>query len=222
MNDLSEGQGRTVLYVSHNMSTVANLCNSGVVMEKGNIIYEDNISNTISEYLRHGSIGKEGDVDLLIPGDSIRRNSLKNSLFKWTRVQIINSEGVTTNDIKLFEPFTLVLSGTLTEETTDLSVGFGVMSGLGYSVFNSHSIDGKLRTHFSPGVICFKVFFSQNILAPGQYVIDVGANGTNIIDWIPEAISLTIHNISSEKEKLRNTFSGVVFYPCYWDIAIDY
>jgi lipopolysaccharide transport system ATP-binding protein len=52
MQDLSTGQGRTVLFVSHNMAAVKNLCNCGVALERGRIKEESqNIDTLISSYL---------------------------------------------------------------------------------------------------------------------------------------------------------------------------
>ena len=52
MNDLSTGQGRTVLFVSHNMTQVKNLCTKGIVLEKGQIVRQDNdINKSIDWYL---------------------------------------------------------------------------------------------------------------------------------------------------------------------------
>lgn len=42
MNELSSGEGRTVLFVSHNMVQVKNLCNKGIVLEKGQVVRQDN------------------------------------------------------------------------------------------------------------------------------------------------------------------------------------
>jgi lipopolysaccharide transport system ATP-binding protein len=52
MHDLSTGQGRTVLFVSHNMEAVKNLCNSGLVLEKGRIRESaSNVEKLITDYL---------------------------------------------------------------------------------------------------------------------------------------------------------------------------
>ncbi|MCR5063551.1 MAG: ABC transporter ATP-binding protein [Treponema sp.] len=51
MNDLSTGEGRTVLFVSHNMAQVKALCNKGMVLEKGQFIYNGGINDAISLYL---------------------------------------------------------------------------------------------------------------------------------------------------------------------------
>ena len=52
MNELSRGQGRTVLFVSHNMAQVKNLCTKGIVLEKGQIVrQDDDIDRSIGWYL---------------------------------------------------------------------------------------------------------------------------------------------------------------------------
>jgi len=57
MQDLSTGEGRTVLFVSHNMDAVKNLCNSGIILGKGEILKKDNIDNIIDEYDNYISSG---------------------------------------------------------------------------------------------------------------------------------------------------------------------
>jgi lipopolysaccharide transport system ATP-binding protein len=51
MGDISKGEGRTVLFVSHNMSAVKNLCNKGIVLENGKAIYLGTVEESINEYL---------------------------------------------------------------------------------------------------------------------------------------------------------------------------
>ena len=52
MKDLSKGQGRTVLFVSHNMNSVQSLCTSGILLENGGLKYSGSTEKTISEYLK--------------------------------------------------------------------------------------------------------------------------------------------------------------------------
>lgn len=51
MQDISKGEGRTVLFVSHNMATVKSLCTRGVVLEYGKVVFEGNIIDSINNYL---------------------------------------------------------------------------------------------------------------------------------------------------------------------------
>ena len=51
MQDVSKGEGRTVLFVSHNMSAVKSLCKSGFLIEKGEIVFSGDAVSTVKKYL---------------------------------------------------------------------------------------------------------------------------------------------------------------------------
>jgi lipopolysaccharide transport system ATP-binding protein len=55
MNEVSKGEGRTVLFVSHNMAAVKSLCNKGIVIENGLIKKTDWIENAVAYYLSSDS-----------------------------------------------------------------------------------------------------------------------------------------------------------------------
>jgi lipopolysaccharide transport system ATP-binding protein len=219
MQDVSTKEGRTVLFVSHNLAAISNLCNSAILLDKGILLSNDNTSEILSLYMCNQLLDQNGDIDLSDHKKAIRKNSLNNSIFKWTRAQVFNSKGNLTTSINLFEPFDLVLTGYLDKTVDSLIVGFGVMSKFGFSLFNSHSVDSRIRQTFDKGQITFKIKFEQNFLAAGQYVIDLGANGSGITDWIPEAIVLNIAETTTQGQTLfRSNYSGVILYPCNWEI----
>ena len=51
MKDVSTGEGRTVLFVSHNMASIRALCNHGVLLEKGQVKYMGDVNDTVDMYL---------------------------------------------------------------------------------------------------------------------------------------------------------------------------
>ena len=51
MQDVSRGEGRTVLFVSHNMDSVRNLCTSGIILENGQIAYRGTAVECINAYI---------------------------------------------------------------------------------------------------------------------------------------------------------------------------
>lgn len=51
MGDVTKGEGRTILFVSHNMTAIQKLCNKGIFLAEGNLKYEGDIENTIDYYL---------------------------------------------------------------------------------------------------------------------------------------------------------------------------
>jgi lipopolysaccharide transport system ATP-binding protein len=76
MNELSSGQGRTVLFVSHNMAQVKNLCNKGIVLEKGQIIKTGDIDECIHFYLTD-SIGMSLSSFKVFPEDESKTFQVK-------------------------------------------------------------------------------------------------------------------------------------------------
>jgi lipopolysaccharide transport system ATP-binding protein len=55
MKDVSKGQGRTVLFVSHNMAAIKTLCKTGIVLGNGQIKYIGETSVAVSKYLKNSS-----------------------------------------------------------------------------------------------------------------------------------------------------------------------
>lgn len=53
MQDVAKGEGRTVLFVSHNMAAVRSLCSRGIILENGRVAYTGEIGIVISEYLKN-------------------------------------------------------------------------------------------------------------------------------------------------------------------------
>lgn len=51
MQDVSKGEGRTVLFVSHNMAAVKNLCTSGIVLSNGMVDYIGSVGDAIDKYI---------------------------------------------------------------------------------------------------------------------------------------------------------------------------
>ncbi len=51
MQDVSKGEGRTVLFVSHNMASMQQLCSKGILLENGSIAIQSSIDETINKYL---------------------------------------------------------------------------------------------------------------------------------------------------------------------------
>ena len=52
MQDVSKGEGRTVLFVSHNMNSIQQLCKTGILLDNGRIAYSGSIGETIRQYLK--------------------------------------------------------------------------------------------------------------------------------------------------------------------------
>ena len=54
MQDVSRGEGRTVLFVSHNMAAVRRLCQRGIVLDNGKVLYTGGVNDAVEKYLQAG------------------------------------------------------------------------------------------------------------------------------------------------------------------------
>jgi len=97
MQDLSTGEGRTVLFVSHNMGAVKNLCNYGILLGKGELLKKSNINDIIEEY--DNSLSSELSLDGIEMKDTrIRRGS---DTVRFVSVSLSKTKYLTSDDINL-------------------------------------------------------------------------------------------------------------------------
>lgn len=59
MREAATKDGRTVLYVSHNMNTIRKLCDRCIVLDKGRVVFEGNVDDAIEVYLKKGNVDEK-------------------------------------------------------------------------------------------------------------------------------------------------------------------
>jgi lipopolysaccharide transport system ATP-binding protein len=75
MQDISRGEGRTVLFVSHNMAAVKNLCSRAVLLEHGSVVYEGGTDKTVEKYI---SLNRTTFETIFIPENQESVNNVMN------------------------------------------------------------------------------------------------------------------------------------------------
>jgi lipopolysaccharide transport system ATP-binding protein len=87
MRDAAKKQGRTVLYVSHNMNTIRQLCDRCVVLDKGMVVFEGDVEQAILHYMGNKS-SSSNTVDLQnIP----RSTTFQNHDVTMTRIEAVGN-----------------------------------------------------------------------------------------------------------------------------------
>lgn len=90
MSDVSKQDGRTILYVSHNMNTIKQLCDRCLVLDHGQIIYDGDVSKAIDYYL-----GKESDEDYPVHYDFANKEralSMFGAEAKFAQIQFLDKK----------------------------------------------------------------------------------------------------------------------------------
>lgn len=160
MSSVSRDQGRTVLYVSHNMNTIRALCNRCIVLNHGTIIFDGNVEEAISIYL--GSGLEEKKVYDLAPE---RDASASTEHIVMNTIELLNESNMMTFGDKL----RFKLSFSQKKEMQNLHFRFCIylhdMSAI------ATSMSGKINTGVGENECTFEI--DTSMLAPSKYILKI-------------------------------------------------
>lgn len=80
MGDISKGEGRTVLFVSHNLDSISKLCQNGILLEHGKLVESNDMSKVLSSYMKIESYSYEKMFEYLALKPQITSVSLNSTL----------------------------------------------------------------------------------------------------------------------------------------------
>lgn len=174
IRDVSEGEGRTVLFVSHNMSAISTLCTRGIVLDQGMVMFDGEVSIAIEQYTSSHSV----DVGRKIV-DGVAWTS---SFLTVTQIVLNGTTNAQSTIAADQEYLDLMIEGDSTEKLVDLDVRLEFRNLVGVplmSLAEGH-YRGKTQT-FEPGHYRIeKKIRLPRYLASGDYVIDVVLHQPNV------------------------------------------
>lgn len=132
MQDVSRGEGRTVLFVSHNMGAVKSLCNRGIILNNGQIEYiSSNIDDALDKYLAIETTSVS-DIE-----SSTNRSGTQDVIF--ADFYIENESGNRLSTIITGEDAYLVFVLKVNNSTDNVDLGFSFHDQYGDSITNLYS-----------------------------------------------------------------------------------
>lgn len=192
MSEVSRG-GRTVLFVSHNMAAVENLCQRGVVLNKGNLVFDGTTRDAIQQYLRINA-AKVGTFEHVIDfADAKKRSSPNGELLQ-------KAELFTDDDRPLHEGIPLgarlkiKIHFDLPRPTDSFNIGIGFNNNFGQRVFTANSCFEPDRSEEAKsGRQVFVCDIPSLTLVPGEYTtylwLEIGnQKADEVLDAIPISI----------------------------------
>ena len=185
MQDISRSGGRTVLFVSHNMAAVQNLCTRGVLMEKGSIKSVGDINDIISEYL---SKSKSENTRLLEVKD---RQGTQKLIFEEGN---LDSEGGLKGFVETFKNFRINLQYKILKDLQiknyRIDVGLNNYMGDRVAWLSTDSIVNNFDLHKNNRL---EFIIKELPLAPGDYTCNLYCEINNeLADWLTEVMPFTI------------------------------
>jgi lipopolysaccharide transport system ATP-binding protein len=217
MEDVSAREGRTVLFVSHNMAAISQLCSLSLWMEKGNLIMKSNATEVIREYLSSGSAVASGE----------RRWSLESSpadrRIRLLAIRVLNDVGEVSATIDMTRFFQVELEYEILQSCAGMRTGFWIYTMEGVLVFVAgDNEDRAWRERRRPeGRYRSRCTVPAGTLNSGQYSVTAAADIQNCEMLFSEASALcfTVEHTSVSTLDGSGRSPGIICPSLDWKIT---
>jgi lipopolysaccharide transport system ATP-binding protein len=190
MNEVA-GEGRTVLFVSHNMAAVQGLCKRGIVLEKGRRAFDGAVEAALEHYLLQGSLAAHGEVRLV---PHLNRRSAATPILQ--SIRLTDAAGNPKPLFQSGEPLTieLTLAPPLPLKAPSIGIGVDDPSGVRlFSLVNRYAPSGlQIEQIAQPCRV--RCQLAELPLLPGRYSLSlsVGTAEEPLMDAIDHAVFLEV------------------------------
>jgi lipopolysaccharide transport system ATP-binding protein len=225
MNEVRQS-GRTVLFISHNMATIENLCSRTIVLQEGKIAFIGPSKDAVKFYL-------DSMIELEPPGEGgladsnrwanpeHRKHRSPEDVVSYTRIEFKNPEGETIPFVRAGEPLVIRLHYCARKAITRPSFGLGISTEQGTLV---SYVSTWLCSVEIPVLQCGNGFIDLCIdyvnLMPGSYFLSVllGGMGPVFYDSIDRCTVLTVEETDFYRSgRMLPRSQSIMLLPCHWE-----
>lgn len=165
MHDVSENEGRTVLFVSHNLQAIKNLCQKTIILNNGELFASGSTEETLNSYnelVRDIKIDSKTEVNNIL-------NRRGNGNIRFTGIEVIDSEGKKRFKYDLGENIRIKISYEVFKEMKGIRIIVALLSGLSRECLTvaNFELTKKLIKPGSKGEL--EVEFPDIYIKPGEY-----------------------------------------------------
>ncbi|PZD72391.1 Teichoic acids export ATP-binding protein TagH [Acaryochloris thomasi RCC1774] len=212
MEDIATNKGRTVLFVSHNMGAVTQLCQSAFWIENGTLRANDNAEHIVAQYLSSNATKK---------GEKIWKKGIANlnvNEFLLKAIRIVNNQGKITSHIDPRSDFYIEIEYDLLKDITSYRIGVTVNTFSGVKLFDTYDVYGEeIGASRCPGRYVSRCKIPGNFLNSGQFSlkINAGMRGVKNFISIDSVLYLEIADISIN-DNARGKNEGLIRSQASW------
>lgn len=202
MQDVSQGAGRTVLFVSHNMNSINRLCDRAVLLENGKIAYQGETSDVVNYYLSE-SFEMVKYEPVIIPDQDYTYSAI----FKYVKLFSVERK-IETSIFDVAEQFEIRIGILLKKNFSEnFKVGFTILDHneekVLLSYFNDHPDSENIK---EAGEYELSVLIPLPLLRPGDYVVSVGMSDVSYTfkNILQKCMGFRIENISRKQQNQQS------------------
>ena len=206
MNSLSKGEGRTVLFVSHNMGSIKSLCKELLVLEKGTVVFEGAVGEGINYYLQLNQTSEEVGI--------YSRKGLEGSGIE--QLIIVDKTQSIKTQFGFDEKIFISVKFKIESKYLDYVLGFRITDKYERILFTSEiNISEYFKRSGRHEVL---IELPAEFLVPNSFkaTFAIHKPHVEIIDLLEDCLSFSIIETGSKLFKYQNVDYGCVYADCNW------
>jgi lipopolysaccharide transport system ATP-binding protein len=207
-------ENRTVLFVSHNMGAVVDLCRTAIWIDHGRLVRVGPAAEVVGAYLRSTTER---------PGVSERGAAAANFKLRTARCHANTASRHGATAVGVLEPWTLDLELECREAVDGVEVGVQFHNSTGAILFTSQlsQSSGGALNRFEPGTYRVKVALPAHFLAPGSYSCTVAVHrpSMEMLDLWSDAMTFSIEEEGSDLWRYKGLPYGDILVRFPWDVS---
>ena len=203
MNEVT-GQGRTVIFVSHNMGAISSLCKKAILMANGKISVYDDVGKVIDKYLFSDSIS-----------DTFNRSKSDDPIF-FSEISIRGTQTNLGSSVLFTESFNINFTIVNRDHLQNFVIGFAILDSSENKIFTvHHKIEFGTNTSISG-----KCEIKGTFLLPVNYTIDAAIfiPGMQLFEYLSNVCKMTV--IDNGNPMYYDKNNGVIFYTAGWEVSV--
>jgi lipopolysaccharide transport system ATP-binding protein len=196
MRDVATGEGRTVLFVSHNMGAMSQLCEVGVLLEQGVVKDAGPIKEVVMSYMKSGLDREASQAQFKVepqkPGQFLSAEILR------------HDGGGLGSDFSCDEPITIRLTYEVRQPVagTYLTLYLQNMEGTRVLFSDIRDTTPDAGERLQAGTHSFNVVIPPRLLAPTTYLLTIGSAGkySGVIDHHHDCCEFSLRDLSNQNQ----------------------
>jgi len=205
MEDFSD-TGRTVLFVSHNLTAISQLCDRAILLESGQIIRDGESSDVVSFYLQ-----RIGGTEAATSWPELE-TAPGNDLVRLCSVRVVDETGTTVDLADVRRPIGIEMIFRVLEHGDPVVPKIKVLDARGDVAFNAMDTSERWHDASRPGEYLATAWIPGNLLNEGRISVDIGVcslASPKLRHHVneKEVVSFTVHD-PAEGDSARGEFTG--------------
>ncbi|RWX50940.1 lipopolysaccharide transport system ATP-binding protein [Candidatus Electrothrix marina] len=214
------GQGRTVIFVSHNLNTVKALCGQCVELRHGRISEKKDTESVVSAYLKNDREKVHNDIDTA--GYISQKASVYNTgQIKFNRINIIDKKDVVIQDVVYRDDIRLKLQLSSDANYDDLLFHTYINTAEGTNVSYATNLYKDVDVPLMRGENHLFIQLANN-LQPGEYFISCSVSKVDgmTLDYVENIIKFNIYVDSALSRPIawKNPYRGLTVLDSRWRV----